>query len=148
VERPRDKPLNFVSGCGLPIVYVPFLERFPRGLVDRDLYLGKIRLENGREVSEWATFRGRRRILVRGTKDPHFRKCDQCGRHTYSALGKAYLYPDPNEEYMLFESGGFGLVLSEQLYSLLDLGEWKKLEIERAPVLDPPPDGFGELFYP
>jgi hypothetical protein len=63
-------------------------------------------------------------------------------------MGKHYLYPSPPRDATLFESDGYGLILPLELFESLDLGKWKKLEINRLRVLDPPPDGLGELFYP
>ena len=57
VEVPRDRPLNAVVACFLPIAYRPFLDKFPRDVIERDLYLGPVYGPDGRLLSDWVTFR-------------------------------------------------------------------------------------------
>ena len=148
VEEPRDPPLNAVAACFLPIAYRPFLERFPRDIVARDLHTGPVYGPDGRLLRDWVTFRGRKRVFVRGSKHATARKCPECGRDIYFAMGKKYLSPSPPDDTTLFESDGCGLVLAFEVFRTLDLGKWKKLEVCKLKILDPPPDGLGELFYP
>lgn len=147
-ERPGDKPLNLVSGCGLGVIFRPFLEKFPADIVERDLYLGKVYGPNGEEIPDWLTFRGRRRVIVRGTKHAGTRVCDQCGRDVYFAMDKTYLYPAPPSDATLFESDLTGLVFPLDLYEQLDLGKWRKLKIYKLRIVDDPPDGLGILANP
>jgi hypothetical protein len=142
---PTDKPLNIVHGCGLPVVYKPFLDRFPSELVRRDLYLGRVWQRDGTESAEWVTFRGRRRVIIRGDKNAGHRTCEICGRDLYFAMGNAYLYPKPPRDAVLLESDLQGLVLPEDHFAQLDIGTWSMLQIQSLPVLDAPRDGFGEL---
>lgn len=143
---PSDKPLNFVNGCGLSVAYKPFLERLPIDVVQRDLYLGRVFGPDGEQLADWVTFRGKKRLIIRGSKHAGVRVCEQCGRDVYFAMGKKYLYPEPQDDVAIFESGGGGgLVLPKDLFFQLDLGKWPKLRIDELPVLDEPMDGLGEL---
>ena len=143
---PRDKPLNFVYGCAVTVVYKPFLIKFPQQLVERDLYLGNDYGPKGKLIPDWVTVHGRRRLIIRGTKEAGTRRCTDCGRDVYSSQGESYLYPQPPNDVVIFErAGGGGLIVPEELFNALDIGTWRRLHIERLQVLDPPPDGLGEL---
>jgi hypothetical protein len=145
-EPPMDEPINIVQGCGLTLVYRPFLEKLPTDAVSRDLYLGRVFASDGMESEEWVTVRSRRRLIVRGSKHAGVRKCDQCGRDVYFAMGEKYLYPEPPNDVAIFESsGGGGLIVANELFTALDLSNWPKLDIETLPVVVEPKDGFGEL---
>jgi len=145
-EKPIDKPLSFV--CGVPLIYKPFLERFPSNIVQRDLYLGRVFGPGGEQFDDWLTFRGRKRVIVRGSENVSVRKCEQCHRDVYFAMGDEYLYPEPSQEVRIFESDKFGVVVPQELYSQLDVGKWPKLRIDRLPVLDESKDGLGILANP
>jgi hypothetical protein len=146
-EAPGDKPLNIVNGCGLPIAYKPFLDEFPSDTVRRDLYLGQVYGPGRRLLTDWVTFRGRRRLIIRGSKNVGHRKCSECGRDVYFATGARYLYPEPPSDAALFESDCFGLILAQDLVPHGELGKWSKLRIDRLPVLQSPKDALGELVY-
>jgi hypothetical protein len=148
-EVPTDKPLNFVQGCGLSIIYAPFLDRFPVDIVQRDLHLGHVYGPDRQQLEDWLTFRGRRRVIVRGSEHAGVRKCEQCNRDVYFAMGKKYLHLQPPKHIRIFErGGGGGIVVRDDMYSQLDIGKWPKLRIDKLPVLDEPTDGFGILANP
>ena len=115
-EAPKDKPLNFVMGCGLPVAYGKFLDRLGESLVERDLSLGQVFGPDGTRLEDWVTFRGRRRLIIRGSREVSYRRCTECGRDVYFAMGKRYLYPNPPQDVALFESDLFGLVLPEEIF--------------------------------
>lgn len=147
-EPPADKPLNFIGGCGLSVVYKPFLDRLPAHLIERDLYLGRVYNIDGSLIDDWVTYRGKRRLIIRGTKEAGYRTCTDCGRHVYFAMGKKYLYPKPPDDVTIFErAGGGGFIIPQDLFTQLDLGKWRKLSIDKLPVLDVPTDGLGELSH-
>ena len=146
---PSDKPINFVQGCGLGVAYKPFLDRFPIDVVSRELYIGRVFGPDGQLLPDWVTIRGKNRLIVRGTAHAGVRKCDQCGRDVYFAIGKKYLYPRPPDFVTIFESsGGGGIVVLESLLETIDVAGWRTLDIEVLPVVDEPADGFGELSNP
>jgi len=143
---PKGKPLNFVFGDAVTVAYKPFLMRFTERLVERDLYLGRVYGPKGNLITDWVTIRGRKRLIIRGTKEAGFRRCDQCGQDVYSALDHTYLYPQPPNDIVIFErAGGGGLIVPEEMFSVLDISEWHQLYIDELQVMDPPPDGLGEL---
>jgi hypothetical protein len=142
---PRDPPLNFLNGTLVGVAYKPFLNRFPASAVEHDLYLGPVYGPKGNLLADWVTFHGRVRLIVRGSKHVSHRKCPNCNRDGYFAMGKPYLYPAPPGGAVLYESGRGGLILSMELYETLDLGKWRKLSIQQLNVVDAPRDGLGEL---
>jgi len=145
-SKPRDKPLNFAYGDAVTVIYLPFLQKFPQALVDRDLYVGRVYGPKGKLIPDWATIHGRKRLIIRGTDDAGVRRCDECGRDVYFSLDGLFLYPQPPDDVAIFEvAGGAGLIVREELFNTIDIGKWHTLRILRLPVIDPPPDGLGEL---
>lgn len=148
-SEPIDKPMNFIAGTLLSLIYKPFLFQLDEQLISKHLAIGRVFAANGSEYTDWVTFCGHHRVIVRGTHNPSCRQCEACGRVFYSATGKHYLYPAPSSEVDLFESDLGGLVLKPETASKLSLLSWKRqLIIEELPVLDAPKDGLGELPAP
>ncbi len=129
----------------LGLVNQSFLAELDERIVARDLILGKVFLENGRCLDDWHTFRSRHRIIVRGSKNAGYRICDQCHQVCYSATGKSYLYPEPPADCDIYESDLTGLVFRSELIEHIDFSKYRKLQVDRLRVLDPPPDGLGLL---
>lgn len=129
----------------LGLVHRSFLAELDENVVARDLILGKVFLESGRCVDDWHTFRCRHRIIVRGSKHAGARVCDECHQVLYSATGRRYLYPEPPADADIFESQLAGLVFRSHLLEHIDLKKYRKLIVDRLPILDPPPDGLGVL---
>jgi hypothetical protein len=147
-ERPRDKPLNFINGTSLTVIYKPFLDQFPAEAVARDLILGSIYGPRGRLLTDWVTLRGRKEVIIRGSKDAGYRICTDCGRKVYFAMDREYLYPALPLETDIFErSGGGGIVVSTRASSGIDLSPYRRLDVIDLPVLDRPLDGFDELVH-
>lgn len=140
------KPLNFdVAGVGL--IYKPLLEQLGAEVVRRDLFLGRVFGRTGL-LEDWATFRGRIEVIVRGTKEAGYRVCEDCGNVLYFARGKKQLYPAPPADATLYESDSWGLIVPPWLFESLDLTRWKRgMTIDRLPIVDAPADGLGELPY-
>src|SRR5689334_10357875 len=115
VQEPSiEGPINFISGCSLTIVKRTFLHKFSADLVHRDLDIGRVFGPRGDELLEWATLRGKTRLIVRGTDHVACRRCPLCGRDVYFALGRKYLYPEPRGSATIFErSGGGGIIIPE-----------------------------------
>jgi hypothetical protein len=135
-----------VQGCGLSVACRPFLDSFPSDIVNRDLYLGRVFGADGKPFEDWVTFRGKNRLIVRGNKHAAVRKCVDCGRDVYFAMGTKYLYPQPSAAATIFESGGGGgIIVDERFLSSVDLDSWRMLDVQPLPVLNEPLDGLGEL---
>lgn len=143
-RAPRDKPLNFVFGSAVGLIHKDLLEAIGATIVEQDLYLGQVIGDCGR-LEDWATFRGRRGVIVRGSKDASFRTCPECGRNIYCASGKRYLYPTPPRDATIFESDLFGLVVPPDVYKRVSKRNWRMLAVDSLPVLAEPADGLGEL---
>jgi hypothetical protein len=141
---PSGGPLNFTYGYGVPIAKREFLQGLGPA-VSRDLFLGDVILDNGEKVTDWVTFRGRTRLIIRGTKHVSHRVCSACGRDIYFAMGNRYLFPTPRNGLSLFESDLFGLIVPDDYFGQLSLQKWRGLEIEKLRVASSPKDGFGEL---
>lgn len=142
---PTKEPLNVVLGAGLPIATRKLISSFDPSLVHSDLYLGHVFGPDGRELKDWATFRGKHRLIVRGSEDATFRNCNVCGRALYFAMGKSYLYPAPPSGASLFESDLRGLILTEEILMQSGVERIPGIHIEKLAVLDAPKDQFGEL---
>ena len=54
-------------GASIPIVKKDFLLLFDEYIINNDLYIGKIYTEKGELLENWLTFRGKRKIIVRGS---------------------------------------------------------------------------------
>lgn len=144
-DSPHDGPLNFVNGCGVPIALRSFLDAIGDEADRRELMLGRVHGPDGKRLDDWVTVRGRHGLIIRGSKNVSHRQCSNCGRHVYFAMGKRYLFPEPPKDVEIFESDLFGLVLSERLFSLIDLSKWKSISVDELPVLKEPKDSLGDL---
>jgi hypothetical protein len=144
-RAPRDMPMNFVYSCGVPLVHKELLELLGDDVVRRDLYIGRVFGKGGKEIEDWVTARGRRRVILRGDREASYRLCSECGRTRYSAQGNRYLFPAPPTDATIFESHLFGLVVPRDIYERVAAKKWRRLAITKLPILDPPPDGLGVL---
>ena len=117
----ENRPLNVVMGAGIPVAKKEFLFSFGEDIIERDLYLGKIFNEDGMLMEEWVTFRGKRKLIVRGVIEAGYRTCKKCNRNCYFAMDKKYLYPEPPQDTFLFENSLFGLVFPEALYEKIKI---------------------------
>jgi hypothetical protein len=146
VHIQNDRPagvLSAVAGHGVPLIRRDALPVLGERNVSEQLVLGRVFNKFGQEIENWATFRARMRLIVRGTKNVGFRKCDLCGRSIYFAMGKRYLCPMPKEPERLFESHLRGLVLPEKIYITAEseIKKWRGIQLDRLSVLDLPRDG-------
>ena len=66
--KPRKKPLNFVFDAGVPIASKKLLTALEPLFFERDLYLGEVCGPKGQFLEDWTTFRGRQRLIIRGTE--------------------------------------------------------------------------------
>jgi hypothetical protein len=144
-EKPENTPLNMVSGCTVGIAQKDFLFSFGEKLVRQYLYLGRVLGPDRRTLENWVTFVGRNRIIVRGTRNASVRRCSECGRSAYFALGEFYLYPAPPEDVPILDAGSGGLVVSDKIVRIHDLDGWRQLGCRKLCVQDTPKDGLGTL---
>lgn len=145
-RSPQDKPLNSLYGCGIGLIHDALLELLGPS-ADHDFYLGRVYNDHDQRSVGWHTFHGRRKMIIRGTKDAHFRTCDRCGRNLYHATGKFFLSPRPPKDAEICGSDLSGLIVPQPLAEKIRAQKWRKVGIYRLPVLDDPPDGFGVLPY-
>ena len=143
--HPRVGPLNFVSGCCVGIVRRDFMTQLGPDIFQRDLYLGRLLGPSGDAVENWVTFRGRRRLIIRGDRHVSHRRCPICKRDIYFALGKPYLYPAPPSDAEVFESNLWGLVVADSVLDRLDTTKHRTLRVEPIPIADTPRDGLAIL---
>lgn len=66
-EPANGSPLNFVNGTGVPLAKKSFLFRLGLDVLRRQLYLGKVIGASGTLLSDWVSFRGRQRVIIRGS---------------------------------------------------------------------------------
>lgn len=138
-------PLNFVNGTSVPLARKSFLFQLGFDLLRNQMHIGKVIDSKGNVLDEWVTFRGRERVIVRGSKNVFHRVCDLCERHVYFAMGKRYLYPAPSSDAAVMESDLFGLVLSEDQFAKVIVNEREGLTVDELPVLPKPLDSLGNL---
>ncbi len=143
--KPDNTPLNMISGCGVGIAQKDFLFSIGEDFVRQHLYLGRVFASDKRPLESWVTFVGRHRIIVRGAKNAGVRRCAECGRNVYFAMGQLYLYPEPPPGIAIFDAGNGGLVVSEALIERVNLNAWRKLDCTELPVLAIPIDGLHKL---
>ncbi|MBI4661415.1 MAG: hypothetical protein HY735_21540 [Verrucomicrobia bacterium] len=143
--EPDNTPINIVNGCGLGIARKEFLFALGEDVIRRYLFLGRVFRQDGAELENWVTFHGKHEIIVRGSKHVSFRKCPECGKRLYFAMGKRYLYPEPPKGIEMFDSGCGGLVVTERLVVRITLNKWRKLACIKLPVFSAPKDGLAEL---
>lgn len=138
--------LNLVMGSGVPVARREVLFSLGPERVFRDLYIGQVLKRNGTPVEGLVTFRGKRSLLVRGSKNVSYRQCPECGNQLYfSMIGDRYLHGLPPRGADLFESQLWGLIFSDEIAKGLDLTRWERVTHEVLPVHDIPVDGLGDL---
>lgn len=145
-RSPEDKPLNTLYGCGIGLIHDSMLELLGPA-ADHDLYLGRVYNDRDQRSIGWHTFHGRRKVVVRGSKEAGHRACEVCARTIYFARGKQYLCPAPAPDVSICTSDESGLVLPRPIADQIRAKKWRRVAIEELPVLDDPPDGFGVLPY-
>ena len=141
---PGDEILNAVSGYGVPIAHRSLLASLEKE-VGKCLYIGKVYGPRGELLKDWATFRGKRRLLIRGSEHVAYRKCTECGRSVYFATGPRYLYPAPPNDIALFESDLRGLIMSEEAFGKSQLDESQGVDIDELTLPASPLDGLVDL---
>lgn len=144
-EKKLKGSLSFIQGVGLGMALKSFLGSFGEERVSRDLRVGTVKGPLG-EVSDWATFTGRRRIIVRATENVSHRKCTQCGRDVYFGMGKKYIFPEPEPDAELFDTGWGGILVPSALGSQLRLEEYSDIFTESLGVSNEPVDGLVNLW--
>lgn len=135
--------INVVFGFGIPLIRKEIIMEFDQKFIKRDLYIGRVFNRDDKELTDWVTFRARQRLIIRGSKHAGTRKCEQCGRILYFAMGSRYLCPSPENVEVLSESDLCGLIIPEQIYNntLKNFRKLKKVQCDRLPVLVKPKDG-------
>src|SRR5271157_4731643 len=147
-NRSLTGTLNVVFGFGVSLARLSFLLRLGEHRVARDLYLGKVFGPDKSCLNDWVTFRGKRRLVVRGTEHVSHRVCPVCGSDVYFAMGSEYLYPQPATDVEIFESSLFGLILPENVANEVGIaGEMRGVTVERLTVLPEPKDGLPPLYF-
>lgn len=143
-EGLRKVKLTFINGCLLPLVHRDVLDCFHEAEIERYLGLGNVYDPEGRRIDAWWTFIAKYRVLVRGTKHATYRRCSDCGRGVYFAMGRKYIFPAPSQEVLIFGTSA-GIVLPQWRFEELPVKCWPGVEVERLPVLDEPKDSLGVL---
>jgi hypothetical protein len=132
-------------GTGVAVARKAALEALGDVVVARDLYIGRVFGPGGTLVHDWATYRGRYRIAIRGTEHVSHRVCESCGRSAYFAMGERHLYPLPPSDAQVFESDLFGMVLEPDLAERAGIKTWRAVQIDSLPVAPAPRDGLSDV---
>ncbi len=138
-------PFDIVWGYDIGLAKKDFLEQFGWDVIEKNFFIGKVFLENGKLLNNWVTFRSKHPLLIlRGEKKASYRKCELCNRNIYFAMFPYYLYPSPSPGIDIFESKMHTLIVTEPLLQKIDRKKFRLRSIQ-LPVLDTPKDGFTEL---
>lgn len=122
-----------------------FVELLGRKLVSQHLHLGKVILQ-GREILGLETFTGRFRNIIRGSRNPQFRKCGTCNQPSYFAVGDQYLSRAELCDVPISTDGHY-LIVRDEVMDRIDRNRWNWLEILKLPVLETVRDGMPERLY-
>jgi hypothetical protein len=137
--------LNGVQGCSdLGVAKKKLLDSLDP-VVASALLLGSVTTEEGRLLSDVVTYRIKDRIVVRGEKHASHRVCPECGAVCYFAMGRSYLYPEPDPRIVVFDSGLGGLVIRSDHFSRESMLKFPGVRVVDLEVLAEPLDGFGAL---
>jgi hypothetical protein len=142
---PANPPMNFVSGTGIGLAKLSFLESLGLEAIQQGLRLGNLFGPDRKSLDDWVTFRGLRRLIVRGSRSVSWRRCSTCGRVVYFAMGKRYLYPKPDDNTGVFESDLFGIIIRADLVRNLQIDKEPNLRIDELRVPKVAADGLGVL---
>ena len=122
-----------------------FLEAIGYALIERYFHLGRLfwGYAEGRDMQDFCTFHSKGNpVYIRGNPKSQYRRCDQCGRMIYVAFGRKYvLARDLREDVPIYESSSNKFLMHEGLADRLRKGRWKRLAVEKIPVLEHPADG-------
>jgi hypothetical protein len=155
LDYKEGAPLSFVGSLAIGTARKSFLEDLGWQDVTENLVLGKVfvrspRTGKVRELEEYATFRGKEVVYVRGVEEAGFRVCEQCGRVIYFAIpgdgdGVSHVLRSRlASERSIYESDSHDLVVSEKIYDRIKGKKYKKLHIEPLELLDKPLDGIDD----
>jgi hypothetical protein len=144
-SSPGRSSLTFADG--IPIAHKDELLRLGTDEVAKSLFLGEVRAEDGRVLSDWLTWRGIYKVIVRGDKHAGHRSCKVCGRDIYFAMGKQYLHGAPPMGVRVMQHGA-GLVVEARLAEQLDLKKWRGVHVTPLPILATPLDGLPSMSNP
>ena len=137
--------LNFVQGCSNGGVAKKRLLESLDPEVVASLVLGAIIADDDRILPDVVTYRARERIVVRGQKHTSHRVCSECGAICYFAMDQSYLFPAPDPDVVVFESGFSGLVIRGDHFSRERLLKLPGVRIAELEVVDEPRDGLAAL---
>jgi len=142
---PGNVALSFVFGNGIAIARKAFLAGLGEKVIRSDLFLGRVFGPDGNLLPNWTTYRGRRRVIIRGTKNVSYRRCSECERDVYFSMGRRYIYPPPPGDTTVLQSDLYGLVIPPELEEHLQPNNWSGLHVERLPVVAASRDGLPPL---
>jgi hypothetical protein len=150
-RKPDISALNFASPVLVHIARTDFLKLFQEE-VDRHLLVGRVCNTSGRQIRGFATYFGRRPLMIRGGPKSTRRYCGECGQFVYYPLGKWYVMRESLTGQGLYEGcgPGGGLVITAELRERIERGKWKGIWITKLPIRDEPLDGiekFPENYY-
>src|SRR5262245_9604894 len=80
-------------------------------------------------------FRGRTRLAIRGDARSQYRRCDICGRHVYSPMGKPYVLSKTPRDVMICESQLQGFIVREITMRRVNSKSWRELSIQKLSIL-------------
>jgi hypothetical protein len=136
------KPLNSVEPGWLGVVWKEFFATIDPNVAARDFWFGSVLDAKGNILDGWASYHGRHRLIVRGTKDVSHRVCERCGQLNYFSAGDQYLCPEPPRDARMYASHVCGIILPTELFERLDTKKWhRKLWIVPLTVELHPKDG-------
>jgi hypothetical protein len=138
---PDRSALNFVPGICVGVAEVRFLRALlPEGPAEF-LRLGKVFDSKRRESPDVVTFMGHKTVVIRGGLKSGFRVCPECGRISYSPIGKRYVLKRDVGAVSVLDAWFGTLVVTDELAQRVIGGKWKNLVVQKLEVRDEPVDG-------
>lgn len=138
--------LNAVYGLRLGLIRVDLLEAFGASLFAEWFALGRVFGPSGDLIPDWKTYRGKRRIIIRGTKNVNWQRCEMCGAIQYSSWGgRDFLWPEPDPTVPIFDDNGLRLVFREDIANAIFKQRFSGVKLRKIDVARAPLDGLPEL---
>ncbi len=143
-QKPDISALNTVMPVSVSIVRTDFLNLFADE-APRWFLIGRVLDATGCPVEGFASYVGRKRLIIRGGPESTRRTCDVCGRFVYCPLGSWYVMRSSLTGQPLYEGEVANLVLTEEMRMRIDRKRWKGIYVCELPVRDEPLDGISDF---
>jgi len=116
--------VSHVTGTGVLVANNRLLERLPDEVFSY-LSIGDLFSQNGSQLMGVSTLNSSSRVVVRGSQNVGYRRCECCDKVLYYASGKQFLCPRPSVNFRLHMSDLAGFVVERSLYESCSFSSFK-----------------------